>query len=297
MELYAAGLNAWSQLVFESVGSGSGSPPAAEPEDVTRFTRVLAAQTIESPVSRLSYTLGTIYILIVKADGTVVAAGCLDTSDADTLNRLYHSVSTATDKTLDTEGRTTLARLADDDHETGQRIQAYDVPVQQLVAYDTGFSALLDDGSVWVNGDARFPNCLGGSPDSDESCTLGPWNKVRWLDDLPTGPVVRIAAGGYTLAALTEGGDLYCWGGRPGQKPLFDELSYMPIPIDLGVDADVKDVALGDRHIVALTTDGRVFVQGCNKNGQLGLGEGARAGEGWRDWVGEWNIEIHHEFI
>lgn len=36
--------------------------------------------------------------------------------------------------------------------------------VQQLAAYDTGFVALLDDGSVWVKGDERFPNCLAFHP-------------------------------------------------------------------------------------------------------------------------------------
>lgn len=102
---------------------------------------------------------------------------------------------------------------------------------------------------------------------------------------MPTGPVVKIAAGGYVLAALTEGGDLYCWGGRPGQTPLFEDLSNMPIPVDLGVDADVKDVALGERHIIVLTTDGKVMVRGHNKNGQLGLGDGVGDADGW---VEEW---------
>lgn len=97
---------------------------------------------------------------------------------------------------------------------------------------------------------------------------------------------MKIAAGGYVLAALTQGGDLYCWGGRPGQTPLFEDLSNVPIPVDLGVDADIKDVALGERHIIVLTTDGRVMVRGCSKNGQLGLGDGVGGADGW---VEEWN--------
>lgn len=39
-------------------------------------------------------------------------------------------------------------------------------------------------------------------------------------------------------------------------------------------DKDVRDVAVGDSHAVALTTDGAVYVIGDNGNGQLGLGEG-----------------------
>lgn len=59
----------------------------------------------------------------------------------------------------------------------------------------------------------------------------------------------------------------------------------MPIPIDLGVEADVKDVALGDHHIIVLTTDGRVLVRGSNKNGQLGLADEVGDADGW---VEEW---------
>ena len=118
-------------------------------------------------------------------------------------------------------------------------------------------------------------------PDRDEVRKLDSWNRVGWLDHLPTGPIVRIAAGGYTLAALTEGGDLYCWGGRPGQRALIDGLSNMPIPVDVG-EADVKDVAVGEHHILVLTTEGQVFVRGSNKNGQLGLGQSAGT------WVENW---------
>lgn len=55
----------------------------------------------------------------------------------------------------------------------------------------------------------------------------------------------------------------------------------MPIPADLG-DLDVKDVAIGEHHIIVLATNGRVLVRGSNKNGQLGLGAHAE------DWVADW---------
>ena len=67
---------------------------------------------------------------------------------------------------LDTQRRVTLSELADGDDEAAPPAQTESSPVKQLVAYDTGFAALLEDASVWVNGDERFPNCLGSSPDS-----------------------------------------------------------------------------------------------------------------------------------
>lgn len=67
---------------------------------------------------------------------------------------------------LDTQRRVTLPELADGGDEAPLSTQADSLPVKQLAAYDTGFAALLEDGSVWVNGDERFPNCLGGSSDS-----------------------------------------------------------------------------------------------------------------------------------
>lgn len=61
MELYAAGLNAWNQLSFDNgIGKSESSTEShLEPDDVTSFTWILSAKTIECPVSDLSYTLGT----------------------------------------------------------------------------------------------------------------------------------------------------------------------------------------------------------------------------------------------
>lgn len=66
---------------------------------------------------------------------------------------------------LDTQRRVTLSELADEGNKAALPAQRNSLPVTQLVAYDTGFAALLEDASVWVNGDERFPNCLGSSPD------------------------------------------------------------------------------------------------------------------------------------
>lgn len=71
-------------------------------------------------------------------------------------------------------------------------------------------------------------------------------------------------------AALTSGNDLYIWGGRPGQPKLLEQLSGTPEPVDFD-GQDVLDVAVGADHILALTTEHKLYVAGANRNGQLGL--------------------------
>lgn len=54
MELYAAGFNAWNQLLFPPL------PPQCEtePDDLHVFTKVLTGGDIERPRATLSYTTG-----------------------------------------------------------------------------------------------------------------------------------------------------------------------------------------------------------------------------------------------
>jgi alpha-tubulin suppressor-like RCC1 family protein len=84
------------------------------------------------------------------------------------------------------------------------------------------------------------------------------------------GPIRKISSGGYATAALTSGNDLYFWGGRPGQPKPLEQLSGTPEPMDLN-GQDVLDVAVGSNHMIALTTEQKLYVVGANGNGQLGL--------------------------
>ena len=93
---------------------------------------------------------------------------------------------------------------------------------------------------------------------------------VEDLVDLPTGPIIKVAAGGYTLLALTEGSDLYSWGGHPGRPAAVLDLTDTPEPVDVDGE-DIKDCAVGEQHAIVLTTSGIVFVIGHNTNGQLGF--------------------------
>ena len=117
---------------------------------------------------------------------------------------------------------------------------------------------------------------------------------VNYLSDLPTGPIRKISSGGYVTSALTSGNDLYLWGGRPGQPKLLNQLSGIPEPVDLD-GQDVLDVAVGVDHILALTTEHKLYVVGANINGQLGLD--VNESSVWREvtlpLVGKQVVSVH----
>lgn len=169
----------------------------------------------------------------------------------------------------------------------------------RVVAYAAGFAALNTSGHVWTWGDERYPACLGrvlvdgryvSSPEKEDAAEVDtriagrPTHDPALVDDLsdlPTGPIVRIAAGGYLLAALTEGRDLYCWGGHPGKSPFIHIDPAGPIPVSID-GKDILDVAIGDAHMLVLTAEHEVYVTGGNSSGQLGLGpSSAEQVEGW----------------
>lgn len=140
---------------------------------------------------------------------------------------------------------------------------------RQVVAYDTGFAALTSTGDVYTWGDERYGACLGRECSEKTSPAERP-GLVTALQDLPTGPIAKIAAGGYMLAALTTGNDLYLWGGHPGRKTVPADVSDEPAPVVIE-EQDIADVAIGEAHLIALTTEGKVYVIGHNGNGQLSL--------------------------
>ena len=173
--------------------------------------------------------------------------------------------------------------VADVDNESSCTRFAGFPDLVQIVAYDVGFAALGADGAVWTWGDPRFPECLGRDVALSPAAIPG---RVTALDGLPTGLIVKLAGGGYVLAALTKGQDLYCWGAYPGRRSVvLQGLTSDPSPVvitavsdtadatdDLVEEADIVDVGVGDEHMIVLTARNSVCVIGSNANGQLGLG-------------------------
>ncbi|KAL8366051.1 hypothetical protein RB595_004707 [Gaeumannomyces hyphopodioides] len=287
MELYAAGFNAWNQLCFQ----GSPPPPSGdeEPDDLHTFSCVLVDDGVLGDITpSLSYTL-------VETSSGTRAVGEVPEEDA-ALKRRHGSCAQAANGSIAVlvDARTVCqyGSIPDALAATGTgnntsikpKLHQFSDDVVQLVAYDVGFAALSAAGSVWTWGDDRYPGCLARPVTDNQSAQTA--GLVTDLEDLPTGKIKRIAAGGYLLAALTTGGDLYCWGGHPGRKAIIDDSSEDmlsgPVPIVVDEDADVADVAVGESHLIVLTDRGGVFVIGENTNGQLGLGrDGPASARSW----------------
>ena len=97
--------------------------------------------------------------------------------------------------------------------------------------------------------------------------------------------VSRLALGEHHTLALTEDGKLYAWGknkdGRLGIVTYFfmnmfrktdRSFKYTATEIPFFQDKEVIDIAAGQEHSLAMTSDGKVYSWGCNSFGQLGLG-------------------------
>lgn len=100
--------------------------------------------------------------------------------------------------------------------------------------------------------------------------------EVHHLSDLGES-VVKVVGGGFAVGLLTEGGSLYIWGaesvGSNKRVQPFPSLNIIPNYVEVDRAKDVQDVAFGESHAIALTTDGCVYVIGENTNGQVGTGK------------------------
>ncbi|KAI0552811.1 regulator of chromosome condensation 1/beta-lactamase-inhibitor protein II [Xylaria curta] len=280
MNLYAAGFNAWRQLEFSRLGIS-----AEEPEDIVSFQKVLSDELIEIQYASLTYT-------VVNTSAGLRYAGCIDEYIKPGLSekllspttavagngmvasrflRISYRPSALTDQSEVYNGHDAIVQYAalPQTAET-ESVQTFSSmrDIIQLVAFETGFVALSRDGKVWTWGDERYSATLGR-----EITTASPAEKpglVEDLENLPSGKIKRIEAGGYTILALTEGHDLYGWGGHPARQPIIDTLSSSPSPVDVE-ENDILECSVGETHMIVLTTDGDVYVIGENTNGQLGV--------------------------
>ncbi|KAI2632048.1 RCC1/BLIP-II [Hypoxylon sp. NC1633] len=252
MELLATGFNAWHQVDFDDDENKS-----EEPDDISSFRTVLKDDFIGRPFEITSGirqagfsedTLKSIRCKLLSSTAAIAGNGFVAEYD----------------------GHETICQylFGTEPHKREQQTFSGMGQIVQLVAFETGFVALSQDGRVWTWGDERYSDCL-GRPVTPSSSAERP-GLVEELEDLPTGKISKVSAAGYLVLALTEGCDLYAWGGHPGRRAPIEELSNSPTPVVVE-ENDIADCGVGESHLIVLSSGGDVYVIGNNTNGQLGL--------------------------
>lgn len=148
------------------------------------------------------------------------------------------------------------------------------VPAARDVAAAGFFSLVLGaDGRVYAWG-WQDDGVLGGD-------AAGPQGRREQPEPLPgLNEVQAIAACARAAAALRRDGSVWMWGHdgdgllgqQPGRAPAASGAQVVaPIRVP-GLD-DVRQIACGSRHMLALRRDGTVFAWGWNRHGQLGTGD------------------------
>lgn len=95
--------------------------------------------------------------------------------------------------------------------------------------------------------------------------------------------IVDLQSAGNNNCALTQAGTIHCWGDNErGQLGLGNtemigakknkSVEQLFSGIDLGTKSPVTQIAMGEAHVCALTSDGQVRCWGSNRLGELGAG-------------------------
>jgi alpha-tubulin suppressor-like RCC1 family protein len=198
-----------------------------------------------------------------------------------------HTIALKSDGTVWTWGSNTQGRLGDG--ASGDKTTPVQVKGPGGIGFLTGVTAiaggqyhsiaLKNDGTVWTWGSNGFGGPLGDGTTTDRSTPVqvkGPGG-IGFL----TG-VTAIAGGDHHTIALKNDGTVWAWGrndsGQLGDGTASSTYTGISTPVQVkgpgGIDflTDVKAIAGGGHHTIALKNDGTVWTWGLNDNGQLGDG-------------------------
>lgn len=127
--------------------------------------------------------------------------------------------------------------------------------------------ALRSDGTVWTWGDNHYGQLGYDNVSKSKHEYLSVPSQVASLDN-----VKAIASGGFHTVALKSDGTVWTWGdnqfGQLGHTSTDDLTNFKPKQVD-GLN-NIKAVASGKNHVIAVKEDGTVWTWGFNDSGQLG---------------------------
>ena len=146
--------------------------------------------------------------------------------------------------------------------------------------------AVLGDGRLLAWG--KNPSGWLGTTTQAQMETLASWSPNESNTPLPQSvrfDAVDVSSGEDHSLALTRDGSVYAWGGGTdgqlgiGPMPVIQfrtrtpaPLPFMPMPVRVHDLGDVKAVAAGGRHSLALLKDGTIRAWGYNRKGTVGDG-------------------------
>jgi len=227
------------------------------------FTTAAAPEPKAIIVSPDSLTVGaglSVQLSVRDSDGNLMAASSLEWSSSDSAVARVSSQGLVTGVSEGAAGVVvTLGELS-----ATAVVNVIILP--DLVSVTAGAShtcGLTGDGATW---------CWG----SDEFGQLGS-DAIASVALLPTAVETEtrfaaISAGGGHTCAVTESGELWCWGrndfGQVGDGSQVNR----SLPVLISSSSDFAAVTAGQVHTCALTTQGAAHCWGRNNNGQLGEG-------------------------
>lgn len=128
--------------------------------------------------------------------------------------------------------------------------------------------ALTRDGRVWAWGHGAH----GAAGPRTAMPTTRPM-VVSGIED-----VMAVTAGWNHSLAITRDGDVWAWGNNEhGQLGQESEQQVLATPQHVPGLHDIRTIAAGENHSLALDRDGRVWAWGSNRDGELGASFGSRS--------------------
>ncbi len=268
----------WGRCTHGRLGMGSARTEIAVP---TRVPGIANARAVVVTDAHTVWLCGTAELLVVGGGyGAGIGGplrfafppGARDTAMPFRIEKISASArGTSGLGILLNDGTLWYMRLAGPSRDTpvvpSKMSQQYpDKRISDFAMGEAHSVAVCDDGSVYTWGWNLYGQC--GTGDTDDRDTP---HRVTELDGIA---VAGVYASAWLTLVRTMGGELYIWGwGHQGQLGLdTSQAQLRPRLLEALSDCDdceIRRVAVGATHVLALTTDGRVFAWGDNRAGAV----------------------------